>query len=266
MMAQTSRRSLLSSLAALPAVAAGAAPSLALGNDVALYAAIQRYREAVAVTERTENAAQAAYERYWDEFGGTPDLPEALYRTEHDVKEFCFYPVRNQDPETGRGHFPEMFVNYLRRVPCRRVITHERPVTIEDGFTEEEVASGNHFRVKHEHAPWPQAQARADEIVAAWDAYQAEERRRREASGYTAADEAHDAAMDAYCAARDAVVLTPATTMQGVIAKAAVVMGIYADAEAMEDFDDSLRRENETFDFRLSLSLARDLHNLTRRA
>ncbi|MBM0206897.1 hypothetical protein JNW90_30760 [Micromonospora sp. STR1s_5] len=140
------------------------------------------------------------------------------------------------------------------------MVEQKRPVTLEDGFTEAEVVSGNNFIVRHTREPWPEAQARADEIVTAWDAWNAEVRRRRHASGRTAADEAHDQAMRAYQDARTALMLTPARTISGVMAKAAVVMSMYEDSE--EDFEDEMRDENTTFNFQLSLSLARDLHAL----
>jgi hypothetical protein len=45
-------------------------------------------------------------------------------------------------------------------------------------------------RTKTALEPWPEAQARADEIVAAWDKYLAYLRTAREQSGFEAADEA----------------------------------------------------------------------------
>lgn len=259
-MATTSRRSLLSSLAALPVVVAGAASSVAATVDADLFAAIARYQDAGAETLRTEDAAQAAYERYYDEFGGEPDFPEALYRTEEDVQRFNFFPVRDQDPETGQGRFPETFVNYLRRVPCRHVLTHRRAATLGDGLPPEDLASGDQVIVRQELVPWPEAQARADEIVAAWDAYQAEDQRRLTASASAQAEEAHEAAMSAYLAARNALALTAARTMQGVVAKAAVVMALYETCP--EDFEAEMLDRKVTFNFQLGLSLARDLRNL----
>ena len=259
-MAPTSRRSLLASFAALPAVAAGAAPTFSSDSDAELSAAIARYHEADGASIRLEEAAQAAYERYLDEFGGKPDFPDAVWVREDDRTLGIYSSTRC--PLSDRYFYSETAIGYHRRNPCRRGVTQKRPATIDDGFTAAEVASGDHSIGKTEIVPWPEAQVRADEIVAAWDAFQAEEQRRRDDSGSTAAEERHDAAMEAYRAARDTMVLTPARTMQGVLAKAAVVMGIYADPEGMGDFEDALTRENETFDLRLSLSLARDLHKL----
>ncbi len=209
---------------------------------------------------RSEDAIEIAWECFYGELGRNPELPEAVFQTEQDFNEFHFYPVRDRDHETGRARFSETFINYLRCVPCQRMVEHKRPVTLEDGFTETEVASGNNFIVRHTRESWPEAQARADEIVAAWDAWNADVRRRRDASGRTAADEAHDQAMEAYQEARTALMLAPARTMRGAIAKAAIVMGLYEDSE--EDFEDEMRDENTTFNFQLSLSLARDLRAL----
>lgn len=68
--------------------------------------------------------------------------------------------------------------------------------------------------------PWPEAQARADEIVAAWDAREAEIARRNEVSGFDAAKEAWEARDAALDIIEDEIAAAEAHTVTGLTIKA----------------------------------------------
>ncbi len=242
-----SRRSLLASLVALPAVSVGTAPTLAADADAELFAALARYHEADRASGLTDETLDAAYLRYRDEFGGTPPFPDALWVRETD-RELTLFSSQ-VDHSSGRAYFGETTIEHLRRSPRARWAEEPHPTLPPPN-------------VRGVLVPWPKAQARAEEIIAAWDTYRSEARRRREASGLAAAELANDLALAAYQEAQRALYLTPARTMPGMLAKAAVVMGPYDEAETdfVEEMDDS----QATFNFKLSMSLARDVHKLAR--
>ncbi|MGA0594948.1 hypothetical protein [Enterovirga sp. CN4-39] len=253
-----SRRSLLARLATLPVTAAEVIPAAATPAeaDGLLLAAIDRFRNAVAAHNVALAADDDAMERY-----DAPEFPETLYVRNTDCG--LVVPVGYSGRGDERRYFKEVTIEYLRKVPCERVVTHARPATMEDGFTEKEVTSGIDIVVRHTREPWPEAQARADEIVAAWDAWQAEVERRCDASGRTAAKAALDATQPAYVAARDALLETDARTIEGVIAKAAAIMECcYPGADGELDFASDV--EEAFAGPALALTLTRNLHKLTR--
>jgi predicted secreted Zn-dependent protease len=75
-------------------------------------------------------------------------------------------------------------------------------------------------RTKTALEPWPEAQTRADEIVAVWDKYLADLRTAREQSGFEAADEAAREAVAALHVLEGQIVWTRATTPRGMLVKA----------------------------------------------
>jgi hypothetical protein len=102
--------------------------------------------------------SEEAEERY---HAMAPEFPAALTKTERDWQfALCVHPCTASDATIQR-EFIEQF----------RIKPRMRPV-------------------QHGLEPWPEAQARADEIVAAWDKYLADMRTVRERSGFEKADEA----------------------------------------------------------------------------
>jgi hypothetical protein len=102
--------------------------------------------------------SEEAEERY---HAMAPEFPAALTKTERDWQfALCVHPGTASDA-TFQREFIEQF----------RIKPRMRPV-------------------QHGLEPWPEAQARADEIVAAWDKYLADMRTVRERSGFEKADEA----------------------------------------------------------------------------
>ncbi len=68
--------------------------------------------------------------------------------------------------------------------------------------------------------PWPEAQARADEIISAWDKYHADVERAHEESGVEAAEQVENEAMDEMDDIRDRIAQTRAHTLKGLLIKA----------------------------------------------
>ncbi len=68
--------------------------------------------------------------------------------------------------------------------------------------------------------PWPEAQARANEIISAWDQYHADVERAHEESGVEAAEQAENKAMDEMDDIRDRIARTRAHTLKGLLIKA----------------------------------------------
>jgi hypothetical protein len=250
-----SRRSLLASLATLPAITSRTASTLASPADAALFAALARFHDANRAVDLACAAEDEAMSRY-----EAPDFPDALWVRDKDPG--LVVPVGYSGGGGQRRYFQDVTIEYLRKLPCERRIRHERPATAEGGFTEAELAEGQVI-VRYERQPWPEAQARADEIVTAFDAWQSEKQRRRDASGLTTALSAVDGARRAYRKARDELIRIPARTMEGVIAKAAcVIESFYADEDGQEQLAEDV--EGAFAGLGISLTLARDLYRLTR--
>jgi hypothetical protein len=108
--------------------------------------------------------------------------------------------------------------------------------------------------------PWPEAQARADEIVAASKRLTAEKRRRRDVSGFTEATAACDAARERHYASMERIAAVRAKTPRGAALKAAVIAGSYEDDLA--EMEAEIQREDYGLDVRLALSIARDLSQM----
>lgn len=257
-MAQTaSRRAFLAGTVTV--IAAGApVASGASDQDRTLLNAIARYHAAVAEADRTDAACFDARRRF-EALGGDPPLPEAIYQTERDRLEFHFYAIEpdHADPD-ARPRMKVSFIEWLQRNPLIRVRNVKRPATVADGFTEEEVASGLNTIARHVREPWPEAQARADEIVAAWDAWTAERHRRRVASGLEAAWEENERADNQRYEAARAIAEIKATTLAGALAKATLIMTWFdgPDDLAQEIAGASAHAEA------VSLSVVRDLLEL----
>lgn len=256
-----SRRLLLSGGAGALAVAGSAVtPVLAtagIGDDTEIEALIAAYRMAQLAHDEAEKECGEAHKRF-KALGGVPEHPEAVYVRPGDA-ELCLYGSFVM--ADGRKRFADSFIDGSLRTKPR----------MKDGLRWVPVPAGREreyfmHRRMHEGVdefgvtisfPSPEAQARADEIVAAWDAFVREADRRLAASGVEQADAADDDAYEAEKAAREAVLRAPAQTMRGVALKAAVVMSWFED---MADLTDEISDDTHlAADSRLSLSIVRDL-------
>lgn len=79
--------------------------------------------------------------------------------------------------------------------------------------------------------PWPEAQARADEIVTAYDAYREAERQEEHRSGLTAAEDEADALSAELRRIESAIIAEPARTPRGLAIKAGVLSKTDLSAE-----------------------------------
>lgn len=249
-----SRRTILATAPVALGVAALVTPAIpADDGDHEIRAVVARMRATDAAYTRANEEHEAAWRRYRD-LGGRPEIPDALFRREGDDDLGLWSgTVRRLD---GPDVFDRSAIEFYRARPRLKAIEVRRPVTLADGFSEEEVASGINVIVRTTREPWPEAQARADEVVAAWDAYVAEETRCRAVSGLDAASKASEACLEAYTEARKEVAATPARTLEGIALKVSVVMGFY---DGLVDLAEEIELSDYTADAQIALSIVRDL-------
>jgi hypothetical protein len=149
-------------------------------------------------------------------------------------------------------------VRIYRESPRQRWIEQSRPVTLADGFSEEDVARGLCGVTITSTGPWPEAQARAAEIIAAWDWWQMEGPRRQEESGLAAAQKAEDDVWQACTAVLFEIRDVPATTLADMALKARFIVDEFGG------LDDLLLLIDEPSDWQanIGLSIVRDLYGM----
>lgn len=210
----TSRRALLAGLATstvltLPVLAGEPHPDAELLD-------LERRRVEV------QTAADEAQSR-WGALTDSITLPEApdalLLRDEDRVLKLAVYAVERDD---GRMWYAVEPIGVERRLLRRKHWRWQRrPTRPGDG------PLGTDWI--ETRVPWPEAQARADEIVAAWDAWVAEKDRIHEASGWNAAGDEWDRLDDLLEEIEYAIWATTAHTSAGLLVKARL---------AQRDFDE----------------------------
>lgn len=172
------RRLVLSALAAAPfvprpAVGREAHPDAALlGLKARWEAAEAAYSQACRITSELHDATTF------------PPLPAAIFVQEGDCELRLANYARDRN-DGRRWYMVEPANSELRGL--RRQFWRDRVLPAAE--TDDRVPRG-HTIV--ERTPWPEAQARADEIVAAWDGYQAAREAALDASGYNAAQRESD--------------------------------------------------------------------------
>lgn len=108
----------------------------------------------------------------------------------------------------------------------------------------------------------PRAQARADEIVAAWDSYCDAVQDAREQSGYAEARETVAELVETIKDLEGRIARTHAEAMQGMLLKARIVAEDPAYDGIEEQIEDALQARESTGQF-IGLSLVRDLMHMT---
>lgn len=267
----TSRTSRRSFLAASTAAAAISTPALAKTGtvpvlpdpDADLRAALAVLQSAEDLANAADLAADDACERL-DAMGGPkPPLPEAVYERDGDEALSLHARMEGKD---GRRFFAAWFIDGIRQVPRQRIIMDWSPIRTGDEkepFAHVREVDGVRQFGFSRAEPWPEAQERADEIVAAWVAYEAEIERRLTVSGYRDTHEAAERALEAAKAAQDRVVNTLARTKAGGDLKLDLLLSWH---EADETLDWSVAAGGGAHGSRLAFSIIRDLRNLRREA
>jgi hypothetical protein len=118
-------------------------------------------------------------------------------------------------------------------------------------------------RTKTALEPWPEAQARADEIVAAWDKYLADLRAAREQSGFEAADEAAREAVAALHELEGQMSGPGRNTPRGMLVKARIAVTDPARVSTVDDLEYALEERLDTGHI-IGLSLVLDVMDLHR--
>jgi hypothetical protein len=140
-----------------------------------------------------------------------PKMPMALIKTEDDVRFGLSAPLHHVACKV----WEPILLNQWRGKPRKHYVRYD--VTDADR-AKYNLPEDAEFISRLE--PWPEAQARADEIIAAWDAWEAELERARMLSGQEAANELYNAIADEKDEVLAQIVAFPATTFAGAVAKA----------------------------------------------
>ena len=216
------RRAFLSGAAASALATAAPVALAAADPDAGLTELFQRWRTAADTHGRVMDFFQSL-----DEVRELPDPPEALFRRPGDLR--CFYGFTGSvQHESGRRWYgDDRSLAYLRE----RSFTDWVPGK-----------SDNDEDVPLVEVPAERANRRREEILAAWEQWQAEIARMDEQSGYAAALAAREAARDLAHDLRATVIETPATTLQGLRLKAEVALGsCFSTAEEwLEELDEGM--------------------------
>jgi hypothetical protein len=130
----------------------------------------QEWREAWGRLLELYRQSEETEERY---HAMAPEFPATLTKTEQDWE----FGLCARPNHAAAKTYDRDLVEQLRRKPIVRGVQQPAPERGEN-------------RTRTTLEPWPEAQARADEIVAAWDKYLAALRTAREQSGFEKADEA----------------------------------------------------------------------------
>ncbi|MDN3572101.1 hypothetical protein [Methylobacterium longum] len=215
-------------------------------GDAEMVTAIARYEAVTTAFEEAEDEMYDAYQRCRDL--GEVAIPGALYQraTDADLR----LGDGHMQTKDGRRWYAQGNAEWLRSRPRMREVYRD---PTEEECRRSRYKIGIDRIVEHHH--WPEAQARADEIVAAWDWLTAERNGRKEASGSFAAERAVAAAQAEREAACAALVKVRGRTPRGVQLKAALVASWFA---TIEDMDGDIAAQGCPT-YALALSVLRDV-------
>ncbi|SFL18712.1 hypothetical protein [Methylorubrum salsuginis] len=216
------RRLLLAAAAALPFIPQPARAAEA-HPDAALLALKERWTAMDDAFMRTSSAASELVDI------GRPAMPEALFFHDQD-HDFGLHLFAKQRAD-GRLWYVMGAPNRLGRNAdeLRRPQMRVQTVPVEPG---DKVHPGaTHITKK---VAWPERQARADEIVAAWDGWMADIQAAQDASGYTAMRAEADRLCVAASAIEDEMEAITPRTLDGLVALAAYARRVQADADDEE--------------------------------
>jgi hypothetical protein len=161
-----------------------------------------------------------------------PEFPATLTKTEQDWEYgLCVHPNVASDDT-----FQPEFIEQFRIKPRMRT-------------------------VQHGLEPWPEAQARAKEIVAAWDQYREADKAAQERSGFAHANRAEREAVETLHELEERIAGTRATTLKGMLVKARIAAVDLAAIATVEDLEQALE-ERLDMGHIIGLSLILDVLDL----
>jgi hypothetical protein len=174
--------------------------------DTELLALVEEWKEAWEHHRQAAEALDRAETRY---YATRPGFPDACNRQPGDpALNLCASlhvgkPYDRSDIEELRKHG--------RKRTLHEILTPEERARLGLPADAEKIARNE---------PWPEAQARSDGIISAWDKYHADLERAREESGVDAAEEAETEALNAVDDIRDEIARTRAHSLKGMLIKA----------------------------------------------
>jgi hypothetical protein len=262
---RVSRRGIVSGLLGVGALAAAAVPSLAadagapFGDhpDRKLFGLAREYEAALKIEQAADARMIAISEAYE---AAAPMMPDVLRHRILDHTDFSF-PMRSggcKISDDDGDFYTYAEVEKLRARPQKRLTGYVIDLTT--GVKTPATAVTPYKEVLQERhlwgEPWPEAQARADEIVAAWDRHTAAHDALEASLGYDAAEEAYYDAVRAREAIGATIAAERATTLAGLRIRAAIVAARYED-------DDLEPEEGHTIVEKMMWAVMRDLMEMT---
>ncbi|MEJ8573451.1 hypothetical protein [Microbaculum marinum] len=231
-------------LVAVPTPAPAALPAVAsVGDDAALFDLFNKWREIGAKADQVGEAEDALVQQI---HADAAVMPDALRWRDGDAS-LCL-----DDHSAGarfRGHYTEKDVERLRG-PRRRARTlvrnnqshPEAPMAIRHDVEPVTALTNPGYLVELVQEPWPEAQARADELVAAfacWDQTPHPLQARCDELGRE-----WDRLCDRRAEIEDQIANTPAKTLPGIMAKVVfVIKRMETDSLADQDIAESTLRD-----------------------
>ena len=222
---------------ATAAVAAVAMPAAALaasgGNPDAEVLAI--VAELAALQVKLKDGYRRSKDAHDRAMALNPPLPEKARQRPSDVATYGLPPPRDRD---GNGFYTTFDTHELSSFhPSQPYkvrldeFVRTRPDPGVDLFLI--LRTGEHEEITL-HRTWPEARARADEIVASLEAWKVERELVLDGTGYSAIEAELEALQDQESELLDGLVAAPARTMAGVIAKARALTMLYDRDEQIE--------------------------------
>ena len=184
-----------------------------------------------------------------------PEFPDALVKTEADVE------LRLCDRQhIGERYDPAVFNTWSGR-PSKRRVKYDVTPELRETYNLPEDATTLELM-----EPWTERQARVDEILTAWDEYQAALERAEAETGYKAADEHDTALYKRLDTLEDEIARTPAISMAGLLLKVRVGVAyasVRPDGKTPDldrNLEDAIKHSDRT-DI-CGISILRDLYNI----
>ena len=249
----TTRRAFLRTVtAAVAATSTTVLPTLAIASGAdplrhaspEMLALMDKWRAA----KRAYDEASAYFDAVYKQFRAKrPLVPAVLFATEDDPR--LRMPeaggIANLPEDSTDRYYTSPAIRVLRAKPRMREELVWEPIREGDTtfYLNTRATDGVRECGIYRGLPWPEAQARADEIVAAWDRYESETGAVAAATGYDKTDEVLDPLDDAYVEVVREVIAEPARNVADALLKFEVVRG---QQSWLGDFEAGVRERLNT--------------------